>query len=228
LFDSIRERLNATETREEAEEIFNEAVVELDKYGLLGWLSVKQAQRLVTGGYQDSRIMNLLERIITRYEGTFDNNSNFFCLFTGEIDFSSVIPFFGMQLNRLFSPSLLLGFPMLLLVNLFYLCRDLYLPLPFVFGNGITLGSHYSSPATPGEWDNPSEGWITTFGLLGRKKWEGNNMYGQLLPIVRFLIIDFNGASGFTGLRIRVHLYGDTNYLGCASIVRIDYKKPWL
>ncbi|UCD14586.1 MAG: hypothetical protein JSW60_03985, partial [Thermoplasmatales archaeon] len=53
LFDSIRERLNETETREETEEVFKEAVVELDKYGLLGGLSVKHAQRLVTGGYKN-------------------------------------------------------------------------------------------------------------------------------------------------------------------------------
>jgi len=37
------------ETRGEAEAIFKEAVVELDKYGLLGGLSVRQVQRLVTG-----------------------------------------------------------------------------------------------------------------------------------------------------------------------------------
>ena len=49
LFNSIRERLNETETREEAEEVFKEAVVELDKYGLIGDLSIEKAQRLVTG-----------------------------------------------------------------------------------------------------------------------------------------------------------------------------------
>jgi len=46
LFDSIKEKLDKVETREESEEIFKEAVVELDKYGLLGGLSVKQAQRI--------------------------------------------------------------------------------------------------------------------------------------------------------------------------------------
>jgi len=54
LFDEIEERLSKVETRDEAEEIFKEAVVELDRYGLLGGLSVRQAQRLVTGKYQKS------------------------------------------------------------------------------------------------------------------------------------------------------------------------------
>ncbi len=63
LFDSIRERLNATGTREETEKIFNEAVVELDKYGLLGGLSVEQAQKLVTGEYQRSKVVKFLEKL---------------------------------------------------------------------------------------------------------------------------------------------------------------------
>lgn len=63
LFKSIRERLNETETREEAEEIFKEAVVELDKYGLLGGLSIKHAQRLVTGGYRYKGFIKFVERL---------------------------------------------------------------------------------------------------------------------------------------------------------------------
>ncbi|EMR75079.1 hypothetical protein MBGDF03_00859 [Thermoplasmatales archaeon SCGC AB-540-F20] len=60
LIDDIERRLDDVETREETEKIFNEAVVELDKYGLLGGLSVKQAQKLVTGGYQNRRAMKVL------------------------------------------------------------------------------------------------------------------------------------------------------------------------
>jgi hypothetical protein len=49
----FRARLNQTTTREDAVPIFNEAVVELNKYGLLPkGMSVEQAQRLVTGRYQ--------------------------------------------------------------------------------------------------------------------------------------------------------------------------------
>jgi len=83
LFDSVRERLNATESREEAEEIFKEAVVDLDKYGLLGGLTVKQAQRLVTGGYQNLRIAKIFNKLVE--DGRIsDNNSNFLCLVAGD------------------------------------------------------------------------------------------------------------------------------------------------
>lgn len=84
IFNSIREKLNNTESKEESEEIFKEAVVELDRYGLLGGLSVKQAQKLVIGGYQNSRAGKFLEKIGNRYEYMSDNNSNALCLIAGE------------------------------------------------------------------------------------------------------------------------------------------------
>ena len=50
----FRQRLNQTSTREEAVPIFKEAVVELDKYGLLPkGMSVEKAQRLVIGAKQN-------------------------------------------------------------------------------------------------------------------------------------------------------------------------------
>jgi len=82
LIDDIERRLDNVETREETVEIFNEAVVELDKYGLLGGLSVKQAQRLVTGGYNNLRIGEFFEK------ANIDSNikGNFFCLLAGNTD----------------------------------------------------------------------------------------------------------------------------------------------
>ena len=63
LIDDIERRLDNVETREETVEIFNEAVVELDKYGLLGGLSVEQAQKLVTGKIFDTKIAKIFGRL---------------------------------------------------------------------------------------------------------------------------------------------------------------------
>ncbi len=63
LIDDIERRLDNVETREETVDIFNEAVVELDKYGLLGGLSVKQAQKLVTGKIFDTKIAKIFGRL---------------------------------------------------------------------------------------------------------------------------------------------------------------------
>ena len=59
----FRTRLNQTTTREEAVPIFKEAVIELDKYGLLPkGMSVEKAQRLVTISYnQRLKAVNSLD-----------------------------------------------------------------------------------------------------------------------------------------------------------------------
>ena len=58
----FRERLNTTTTRKEAAPLFKEAVVELNKYGLLPkGMSVEHAQRLVTGYYQNSNILRKIQ-----------------------------------------------------------------------------------------------------------------------------------------------------------------------
>jgi hypothetical protein len=46
LFDSIRERLNTAVTKEELDEIFKNAFFELNKFGLLGGLSIKQVKNI--------------------------------------------------------------------------------------------------------------------------------------------------------------------------------------
>jgi hypothetical protein len=79
LIDDIKIRLDGVETREETVEIFNEAVVELDKYGLLGGLNVKQAQKLITRGFQNKRMSQFLVNIIPRFLGLSDFE-NIFCL----------------------------------------------------------------------------------------------------------------------------------------------------
>jgi hypothetical protein len=60
----FRARLNKTTTREEAVPIFKDAVVELNKYGLLPkGMSVEQAQKLVTGGYQNDKSMEIVHKL---------------------------------------------------------------------------------------------------------------------------------------------------------------------
>jgi hypothetical protein len=73
----FRARLNQTSTREEAAPIFKEAVVELDRYGLLPrGMSVGTAQRFVLGLNQNS-----VERLLSnRQKEIFPNCINVFCL----------------------------------------------------------------------------------------------------------------------------------------------------
>jgi len=72
----FRARLNQTTTREDAIPIFKDAVVELDKYGLLPkGMSVNQAFRLLT------KINN--QRLKALDSLGFDSDANYFCLVSG-------------------------------------------------------------------------------------------------------------------------------------------------
>ena len=82
LIDDIERRLDEVETREETVEIFNDVIIELDKYGLLGGLSVKQAQRLVTGR-NIKFVENKIFRQLLENNLAFDKKYNFLCLTAG-------------------------------------------------------------------------------------------------------------------------------------------------
>ena len=100
LFDSIKEKLDKVETRGDTEQIFKEAVVELDKYGLLGGLSVKQAQRLVTIRYQHPFYYRVFNRIHKRIIIMLDENENLLCQIAGKTieTVTGGIPFFPVKL----------------------------------------------------------------------------------------------------------------------------------
>ena len=83
LFDEIHERLNEVETREEAEEIFKDAVMELNQYGLLPkGMSVEQAQKLVAGEYSKDKGLPIFEKV-SHENSIQENQDNFFCFVSG-------------------------------------------------------------------------------------------------------------------------------------------------
>ena len=242
LFDSIREQLNAAETREEAERIFEEAVIELDNYGLLGGLSVEQAQWLVTGGYQNPRMMKIIENMINR--GQEDNNSNFCCLVTGRTDKTLFVNprmrfFYPILHNWVFEGSyplmeLILEFAnnqvKFLALLIFTLLRamqvqwvDYVLVLfqenPFPRRCLIYLGKDSSGGI-------PASGWINSYGINGKVGWEGD-FYGNL-PWGCFLIYKWCPAvDGFRGFQLYIDKFEGTHlYLGSARWVKIGLHPP--
>ncbi len=167
----FRARLNQTSTREEAIPIFKEAVVELDKYGLLPkGISVQHAQKLVIGPSYTLISKNLMKRVPnnTAVNGVL----NFFCLVTGNtnrtypVNIFSAIPLYISGKNIHLVPFQLLG--------------------PVVFGKTFydVLGrrTHY-----------PSQGWIAAVGLNGLTT---NAGVGPLTgALFRFSGLDFGGGN---------------------------------
>jgi hypothetical protein len=218
LFENIRERLGRVDTREETVEIFNEAIVELDKYGLLGGLSAERAQNLVTNGYQSSRHNKLIERIFSQNQVVFDNDSNYLCLLAGETDNT----FFGVYKEysiALISVLLIILFynydtfvQLLDLIYIFFLNYRLERVLHL--RTSIALGG-YVSWHPPME--EPAHGWLFTQGLNGQKSWNGS-FRGDFFDFWLY----YPGVTGFKGIRIdRNNGYNNYYYLGYAHRVRI-------
>ena len=85
LFGEIHERLNEVETREEAEEIFKKAAMELNQYGLLPkGMSVEQAQKLVAGEYSKDKGLPIFEKV-SHENSIQENQDNFFCFVSGTV-----------------------------------------------------------------------------------------------------------------------------------------------
>ncbi len=231
LFDSIREQLNTTESREEAEEIFKNVVVELDKYGLLGGLSIKQAQKLVVNGYQDSRTMKIPERIISKFQ---NNNSNYFCLIVGATNGTN----FDSQLELLFGRmTVLLGlvgpiifdkFPLYMFFIIGYFFMDFFDSFnPVAIASRINLGGEKGGGWNPEFVEFYANGWIVTTGLLGVKRYNGEligtlPLYGSAILCNGF-IYKFNpGIIGFTGLQMYNSIRDKHFYLGSALATGIN------
>jgi hypothetical protein len=229
----FRARLNQTSTKEEAVPIFKEAVVELDKSGLLPkGMSVEQAQRLATQINDDIPILsNLLERTAHTLIRPINGSENHLCLIAGE---TNETWFEG--------PSAIFSYKLLLLSALFYngpITQMLFMlafagfllltafsarnPVAVMYrvGFGGLYSEHESIP-----WEFYASGWISTVGLNGRKTWQGE-MQGALpiegtrIPAMSSYTEYYTGAVGFTGIKTS-SFGGTTFYLGSALWVKID------
>ncbi len=204
LFNSIREKLNATESREDAEEIFKEAVIELDKYGLLGGLSIKQAQRLVTSGNYNPR----LEKALEKTSMDLRVKRNFCCLLAGNTDYTN----FNGFLSNLF---LLLSFLFIgldvfvILWMISYYFTNLF---PISFGQTISLGVQGT------QWTYPANGWVYSIGIIGVRQWEGD-IIGN---IRQGILDDLIGITGFVGIKIYDNSANDIFYIGFACRVKLS------
>jgi len=207
-------RLNQTTTKEDALLLFKEAVLELNKYGLLPrGMSVPQAQKLVTEAYrlqENSRLSNFFQHSLNKMNNS--NLDNAFCLVTGYLSDSLYLQVVLWTLLWSLAYS---NYYHLFLRELLFLFFSLTLPFivfkqlfPVHLMTGITFRG---------------QGHLNTYGLLGQKKWNGyliggfSRTYGFNNPF---------GILGFTGFHI-VSVsgwYGPFNsyLIGSAVAVGVD------
>jgi hypothetical protein len=221
----FRARLNKTTTREEAVPIFKEAVVELNKYGLLPrGMSVERAQRLVTGLYQNTKLANYVEKLLNPSKSLLAEGKNAFCLLCGKGWRNTY--FVGPILKMLCGLSIFLrGGLWMITILLFLISNPSIVGWPYFgvlpyFGGVICYGE---TDVFTGH-DYPAEGSIWTLGLLGVHQWNGS-FYGNLLSIpIIFYSVTYPGVNGFTGLRL--HINSIDFYFGTALNVNVGPNCP--
>ena len=234
LFDDIEQRLSEVKTREEAEVIFKDTVVKLDKYGLLGGLSVRQVQKLVTSNMQQSTLFNQEEYININNEKD-TNNSNLMCLIAGKTSETFITGILGRIALNLAIPlhfiseiieSLPDSILRTVLEGMFSRCYDFVL-IYLVF---VSLIDTFI-PVSIGDviiYDD-SQGWVLTFGLYGFKNWNGT-INGNIESLILSLILESIGVFGFRGIKVYIRpsemtalsLGMTTLYLGQANYVNIE------
>jgi len=219
LFGSIEERLNNSDSMDEAVEIFDEAILELDRFGVLpNDMSVKDVQRVVTGRFKNPITMKVFEGIQDRLRQTFDVKGNRFCLISGVIEGWTLF-FFNLLTNFLIMDFIIiltaiygLGGIILWLA----LSPIIIIPLAIDALNPICLYRIIRS-------ERACSGKIVTFGLNGLKIWQ-NKMIGA---IYHWFFEDTYPAwaIGFTGLKLQLPYAPEdvlNLFLGFAYWVKIE------
>jgi len=248
----FRARLNQTSTRGEAVPIFKDAVVELDKYGLLPkGMSVERAQRLVAGG-QNTGLSHLMEKASFRNRINDSNNSNYLCLVCSVNNgLMSVGPIVRWSYNLwylLFELDYVTNWIHSLYENGHSIIGKILdsildgffflLVFPSIFGIYLTtmnpLKVFYT--LTLGEYSYyheyiPNYGWVSTFGLNGKKIFQDQPLWGHLplLPISNVTLYEttfYPGIFGYTGIQIILEEEKDVFYLGSALQVEISSEHP--
>lgn len=245
LFDYIKDKIETAKTREEAEEIFNEAIIELNKYGLLGDLSIKQVQKLVIGRYKASRTTKILEKIYTNIVES-DSCKNYICLVAGDSDYSF---FYGLLatiriiMAYVILPSIYLYLPYIIpfLVPLLkklgfdwydidfweHLLGSIIDNWPVHIGGGVTFGRSVIDWWSGIYYNYPANGWVKTFGLFLKKSLEGQ-FYGQIstISLSGDDLREYLGIAGFFGIKITEYNSLDSFFLGFALQVDLGPNPP--
>ena len=245
LIESFKVDLENSDSYEETVRIYNDMVVSLDELGILPEsTNCKDVQELVTG---ENTISNPVKmKTIKHFEQAYeklknknlglDENENMFCLIAGDTTntFTVGLGTIGCGINIIslwirfgllysFFEIIYASFLSKLLQSLFELRVKFWLftiifsyLFPLKLGGFLTYGTAEHIPWT--EY-YPSNGWVFTNGLNGKKTWDGP-FYGDISKLDLLYTSYYLGAIGFTG--IKINPAGSGFYLGSAFRVKLS------
>jgi hypothetical protein len=229
LFENIRLKLNESNTRNEIKRILFNTIVELDKFGLLAGLNVRQAQQLISLEYNDFNLNNEIDKKNNQNPGSFQIEENFNCIFIESLTNCSLffqngsLPFFIKALELIYKLNVNHYLAYFLLFNIWLISfltwsiiNQYFLPFT-LWPVSLYIGEHQGFLG-----DYPSEGWIWTYGRNRTVKFKGK-MIGDIYRV------NWTGTQwGYCGVRDfkGFKIYGNSNpkkiyLLGRASHMRI-------
>ena len=237
IFEDIQDRLSSVESDDEAVDIFNEAIVKLDGYGLLGDVSVKQVQSLITTQYLNFKNNKYVEKFYK--SNKLDDTINSFCLTSGE---TNVTHFFSFPAISLLLITNTLQLYLMVIIYFSPSPRDLLL-IPFfifsgIFNRNLPIVNKIFTQMNPfklfsivsfGTWFDSrkcSYGNIWTLGSNGIREWNGSIIGNFYLPLFIFtyrpyVTLDYYmGIVGFSGIQIK--MLDNNRFLGFSIKVNID------
>ncbi|MFA5102944.1 MAG: hypothetical protein WC525_07285 [Candidatus Thermoplasmatota archaeon] len=240
IFDTLRNRLSTARTNEETRKIFNDTIIELDRYHILPEdMSVALAQRLVNHAFLIQRTP-LFQKLSQKFQGTPVEGAiqNSFCSVAGNTTnthFAKLAKRTALRLYYLIDYYTGNALLVKIATALYVVCRDISkINQLFLQQDGRHLGvciyyGNYHYTPYP-NWLSPATGWISTDGVKGKQNISGSfwgqTMTGGWQPQVDwYMNYSWRGCLGFTGLI----LYDDTDtayYLGSALAVNVGPDRP--
>jgi len=241
IFEEIDAKLDSSETIDETIEIYDWAILELDKYRLFGDTSIEEVRKIVLGPYYNKIKAERMDKILSKYNKIFDDSTNSNCLINGIVlcnpggylnycpmgIFPTLISTFITIFNYRIAPEFPIFIGIFTLILLYTLwIGAMFLPfLPFCV---IGIGGYIDFFG-----ENAAYGWINSQGMKGKINSSGP-FFGQF-PLYQ-MTSNFEGSKdcyypgifGFTGIQIfDFNNIGEgAKILGYALDVRLGPNRP--
>jgi hypothetical protein len=240
LISNFKEKIDVADTFEQTVVIYQDMIESLDRIDLLPKdVNVKKAEEIVIGG--NKKIFDAISTPFIPKGLDLGINNNSLCLLSGDTTetiilgpatITSAILFFlivGLLIDLSFKSKLYFLLNLLveptMIVGLIITILTVFFPLKTfnIIGYGRLTDHEWQIPIY-----SPAKGWLNTFGIFGKKTWNGL-FYGQYKPFpYPFNNLFYTGTIGFTGFNILRFIDDDLRCfsLGIAISVKIGEKYP--
>jgi hypothetical protein len=241
VFDNLKNRLSTAESMEETQKIFNDTIIELDRYNLLPeGMSIEQAQRLVNHASTHQKRVTPLQKLSQKFQaetaaGTIQNS---FCSIAGNTSNTHFAKLAKRTALRLYyiidyntgnAPLVKVATALFIVFNEIGKINQIILRQNgYHLGVCIYFGNYHYAPYP--NWLSPAQGWLSTNGANGKQNITGS-FWGQTITggwqpqDDWYMNYTWRGCVGFTGLI----LYAGTDnayYLGSALAVNVGSNRP--